>query len=76
MTDPRCLVGLHAYPKPGKDHPVSASDVKAGRLTLQCPRCQKTASIEWKHGPPPKGRESLGGIHLDTNHAGPRGGDC
>ena len=54
MTDPRCLVGLHAYPKPGKDHPVSASDVKAGRLTLQCPRCQKTTSIEWKHGPPPK----------------------
>ena len=48
------MVGLHAYPKPGKDHPVSASDVKAGRLTLLCPRCQKTKNIEWRQGPPPK----------------------
>jgi hypothetical protein len=54
MKDLRCTVGLHAYPMPGKDHPVFASGVKAGQLTLHCPRCQKTQSIEWRHGPPPR----------------------
>ena len=51
MRDPRCIVGLHAYPKPGKDHPVSASDVSAGRLTIVCPRCEQTKSIPWGAGP-------------------------
>lgn len=54
MTDLRCLVGLHPYPKPGKEHPVKASEVEAGRLTVRCPRCQKTKTVAWRHGPPPK----------------------
>jgi hypothetical protein len=52
MKDPRCLVGLHAYPKPGKKHPVNASDVVGGTLTLRCARCDKAKTIKWRQGPP------------------------
>lgn len=52
ITDLRCIVGRHAYPTPGKNHPVSASQVSSGRVTLVCPRCQKAKTIAWKPGPP------------------------
>jgi hypothetical protein len=52
MTDPRCIAGLHHYPKPGKDHPVSAAEAAAGQVTLECSRCHKTKTIQWKAGPP------------------------
>ena len=52
MKDPRCMVGRHAYPAPGKDHPVKASDVQGGLLTLVCARCQGTKAIKWRMGPP------------------------
>ena len=48
MNDPRCVVGLHAWPKPGKKHPVSESDVSGGRVRVVCPRCQKTNTIAWR----------------------------
>jgi hypothetical protein len=48
------MVGMHAYPKPGKDHPVSASQVSDGRLTLECRRCHATKRVNWRQGPPPK----------------------
>jgi hypothetical protein len=49
------MVGLHAYPKPGKDHPVHPADIKDGRLTLECPRCHSTRTIPWRAGPEEKG---------------------
>jgi hypothetical protein len=52
MKDPRCMVGWHAYPMPGKDHPVQASDVRGGLLTLICTRCAGTKAIKWRMGPP------------------------
>ena len=61
MKDPRCLVGLHAYPTPGKKHPVNASDVVGGRLTLRCLRCDKAKTIKWRQGPP---RPDLEGFPL------------
>jgi hypothetical protein len=54
MKDLRCMVGRHAYPRPGKDHPVKASDVTGGLLTLVCARCQGTKAIKWRMGPPPR----------------------
>ena len=57
MKDPRCLVGLHAYPKPGKDHPVSAAEARTGRVTLEFPRCHHKQTIEWKPGPPKPDRD-------------------
>ncbi len=61
MNDPRCVAGLHAYPKPDKNHPVSASDISDGRLTVTCPRCQKTKTIPWRAGPPATRRGSSDG---------------
>ena len=57
MKDPRCVVGLHGYPKPGKDHPVSAAEARALRVTLECPRCHATKTIDWRPGPPPPERD-------------------
>ena len=51
------MVGLHAYPKPGKNHPVSASEARTGHLTLQCPRCHATKTIKWEPGPPKPDRD-------------------
>ena len=48
------MVGRHAYPRPGKDHQVKASDVTGGLLTLVCARCQGTKAIKWRMGPPPR----------------------
>jgi ribosomal protein L44E len=61
MRDPRCLVlvGSHAYPKPGKKHPVNASDVVGGTLTLRCSRCGKAKTITWRQGPPPPDLEGF-----------------
>ena len=57
MKDLRCMVGLHAYPTPDKNHPVSASEARTGRLTLECPRCRTTKTIEWRPGPPKPDRD-------------------
>ena len=46
------MVGLHNYPKPDKNHPVSASEAAAGLVTLECPRCLRTRTIKWNPGPP------------------------
>jgi hypothetical protein len=51
MKDLRCLVGRHAYPTPGKDHPVKASDVRDGMLSLRCQRCSSTKTFRWVQGP-------------------------
>ena len=54
MVDLRWTVGLHDYPKPGKDHPVSAAQVRDGRVTVECARCGKAKTLKWRQGPPPK----------------------
>lgn len=50
MKDLRCMVNLHAFPMPGKDHPVKASDVEDGQLTLECSRCHRVKRVVWAPG--------------------------
>ena len=49
MKDPRCLIGMHKYPTPDKDHPVDPQQIRSGYLTLECPRCHSTKTIPWRN---------------------------